>query len=392
MEQSSIRLSRLTPLLVATFMVLLIMGCGSNPTSDFWKAVDAFRNKDYETAQSLADKVKAAQSDFIPAYILLGRIGTLKNDQQSASLNYRTAYDLMSRREFKLRTEDVQAQDSDIKISWQEAAFFLADAEFREMKYNRAEKYYDTIISDPASTPWKKTALAYKQSTHEFMGYRQKLDILRAQNRKTPNDPRIQADLSALLMDMASGLRLLGKEKSLKEQIEVAKNFRMQARQSLQAIYSASPETKFPQTEALLDYTESQANIMSGSTEVALQKALDACQKDPTNGKYHFTVTSILSVMAAVKKDPQYRMDERIEHAREAVKQDPKTWRYQTALAGLLKETGKMQEAAEQLMKARQVAVDKEIIKQIDSDLATLEREMGGKTAQPQALPPQAPQ
>lgn len=377
MNQTQKQMFRLVPLIFGMVFLLLVAGCGSNPMADFWKAADAFRAKDYETAQRLADKVKAAQPEFVPAYLLLGRIGSARNDEASTNLNYRTAYDLMSRREFKIRTEDIQAQESDLKLSWQEAAFYLADTEFRDMKYNRAEKYYDVIIADSGSGQMKQTAQAYKQATHDFSVYRRNLDLLRNQNIKTPNDARIQADMAALFMDMASGLRRLGKEKSVGEQVALAAKFRDQARQALQALYSSSPDTPpLLQTEALLDYTESQENIMRGKTDVALQKAKDACQKDPNNGKYHFTVSSILAVMAAKQNEPQFQLEERLEYARKAVEKDPKTWRYQTAYAGLLKESGRLREAIDQLVKAKQVVADKEVLKDIDAALADLEKQM----------------
>ena len=353
--------------------VLVVLGCGPNPTSYFWKAVDALRNKDYTNAQHYADRSKAAQSDFVPAYLLLGRVGSLKGDQGSADLNYRTAYDLMSRREFKLRSEDIQAQDCDLKISWQEAAFYLADAEFRNMNYNRAERYYDTVIKDPGSTQWKQTAMAYKEATHDFFEYRRSLESLRAQNIKTPNDPRIQADMAALFMDMASGLTRLGKMKSVGEQVALAAKFRDQAREGLKTVYSASPELDLRQTEALLDYTESQENIMRGKTEEALQKALDACAKNPNNSKYHFTVASIIAAMGAKLNEPQFRIEERIEYVRKAVELDPKTVVYQRAYAYLLMDTGRMQEAKAQLIKAREVTGDNQVI---DEALADLEKKM----------------
>lgn len=373
MKQKISYASNWTVCIMVAIPILTIMGCGPNPASDFWKAVEALRNKDYTTAQQYADRVKAAQPDYVPAYLLLGRVGSLKGDQGSADLNYRTAYDLMSRRDFKLRTEDVQARDCDQKISWQEAAFYLADSEFRNMNYNRAERYYDTVIKDPGSEQWKQTALAYKEATHDFFGYRRSLESLRAQNIKTPNDPRIQADMAALFMDMASGLTRLGKMKSIGEQVALAAKFRDQAREALKTVYAASPEVDLRQTEALLDYTESQEYIMRGKTEEALQKAMDACTRNPNNGKYHFTVASILAAMGAKLNEPQFRMDERINYVRKAVELDPKTVVYQRAYAYLLMDTGRMQEARDQLIKAREVIGDNEVI---DAVLADLERKM----------------
>ncbi len=377
MRQTQVQTPKPVPFIMVAVSVFLVAGCGSSPLSDFWKAVEAMRNKDFTNAQSLADKVKAAQSDFIPAYLLLGRIGSLTGDKASADLNYRTAYDLMSRREFKLRSEDIQAQDCDLKICWEEAAFFLADAEFSNMNYNRAEKYYDSVNTGSGNTQWKQTAMAYKEATHDFFGYRRSLESLRAQNIRTPNDPRIQADMSALFMDMASGLTRLGKMKSVGEQVALANKFRTQAREALQAVYSTTPEIKYLQAEAILDYTESQENIMRGKTEEALQKALDACAKNPANGKYHFTVASILAAMATKKVEPQFRIEDRLHYAQKAVELDPKTWRYRTAYAGLLREVGRVQEAVDQLLKAREIAGDAEVIKVIDADLANLEKEMG---------------
>ncbi len=375
------------------FAVLLITGlffsgCSQGPSTYFWEAADALRTKNYPEAQDLARRTLVAQADYMPAYLLLARVAALQNDEQSAELNYRSAYDLALQREFKLRSEDVQAADSDLKFQWQEAAFFLADAEFRRMNYNGAARFYDSVIQDPGSGDWKKKAIDDKQTVREFSGYRSKLEMLRAQNYKSPNDPRIQAEMSALFMEMASGLTRLGKMKSVAEQVALAGKFREQARQALEALYSASPEVKLPQTEAQLDYTESQENIMRGKTDEALQNALYACQKDPSNGKYHFTVSSILAVQAVRKQDPGYRMDDRMNYALKAIELEPKVWRYQTAYAGLLRDNGRLQEAYDYLLKARDNIRDQEILDQVDAALADIEKQISEKSSTPKPSGP----
>lgn len=367
---------------VAFLMVsMLLFSCSQGPSTYFWKAADALRNKNYTEAQNLARKALVAQADYMPAYLLLGRAAVLQNDDQSAELNYRSAYDLAIQRKFKLRSEDVQAAESDLKFQWQEAAFYLADREFRTMNYNDAARFYDSVIQDPGSGDLKKKALDDKQTVREFYGFRNKLEVLRAQNYKSPNDPRIQAEMSALFMEMASGLTRLGKMKSVAEQVALAGKLREQARQALESLYSASPEVKLPQTEALLSYTESQENIMRGKTEEALQNALDACQKDPASGKYHFTVSSILAVQSMQKNEPGYRMDDRLKYALKAIELEPTVWRYQTAYAGLLRENGRLQEAYDCLLKARDHVKDQEILSQIDAALADIEKQISEKKA-----------
>jgi Tfp pilus assembly protein PilF len=357
----------------------LLAGCSSGPSGDFRTALDAVKNKDFEKAESAARKVLARQPEYVPAYLLLAKIALVRKDEQSAELNYRTAYDMMRRRDFKLRAEDLDAAASEQKIQWQESAFYLADVEFKTMNYNRAETYYDAVIADMGSGDWKKKAMDDKQSVREMAGYRKKLDALRAQNYKRPDDPRIQADMAALFMDMASGLARLGKMKSVAEQVGLAGQFRTQARQALAGIHDTSPEVQLPQTEALLDYTESQENLMRGRFDLALEKALDACEKDPTSGKYHFTVASIMAVIGSKQNDPTYRLEDRLEYAKKAVDLEPKFWRYLTAYAGLLKDKGQPKEAMMYLLQARGTTKEPEIVSQIDAALAGIEKEQGGK-------------
>jgi Tfp pilus assembly protein PilF len=356
----------------------MLAGCGSGPDRHFEAALKAFSDKDFEKAESSARKVLAVQPDYVPAYLLLARAASAREDEQSAEINYRNAFDTMKGREFKLRSEDVRAAQSGLKIYWQEAAFYLADAEFKHMNYSRTDIYYDTVIADSGSSEWRRKAQDSKAAVREFAQNRNRFEMLRAQNIKKPNDPRIQADMSAILMEMSSGLARLGKMKSVAEQVGIAAKFREQARTALAELHQVSPEIQLRETEALLDYTESQENLMRGKHEEAAEKAMQACEKEPGNGKYRFTVASILAVLATRNNDPAYRLDDRLEYARKAVELEPGFWRYLTAYAGLLRDKGQINEAYSYLLKAREAAKAPEDLAQIDGALAMIEKERGG--------------
>ncbi len=356
---------------------MLLWGCGSNSKADFNQAQNAFVKKDYDQAERLARRVLAQREDFVPAYLLLGRIGLAREDENSATLNYRSAYDMASNRKFRLRAEDLQAASGDLRLSWQEAAFFLADVEFKTQNYNRAIQFYDAVSADETSPDWRKRALDAKQATREFVGYVKTLDSLRSQNYKSPNNPTVQAEMSALFLEMASGLTRLGKMKSVPDRLAMAAKFREQAQEALEAIYGASPEVRLPQTEALIAYTDGQEQLMRGKYEDALERVLIAAEKDPSNGKYQFSVASIMAVVATRKKDPSYRLDERETYVKRAVELEPKTWRYQTAYAGILRDRGRPREAFDALVKAREVTQDADALAAIDAALAALEKEIG---------------
>lgn len=363
--------------LLALLTAVTFVGCSQDPSTHFWKAVDAFKAKEYKEADNLARKTLALQPDYVPAYLLLARTALVQEDQKSAEINYRNAFDMMTQRNYKLRAEDVRAAESDQRIQWQESAFFLADVEFRTMNYQRAEPFYEAVIQDRSDPSMRKLAMDDKQSVRDVSELRRRLDALRGQNMKNPDDPRIQAELSGLFMEMASAMARLRKMKSVSEQVALAGKFREQAREALGEVYEASPELRLPQTEALLDYTESQEKLMRGHYEEALQKAMDATENDPQNGKYQFTVSSILAVLAdKIEKDPNFRMDDRLEYTRKAVEFSPEMWRYRTAYAGLLRELGRSQEAYEQLIVARESAKDPETVGQIDEALAEVEKEL----------------
>lgn len=362
---------------------MLLLGCGSSPKADFSQALEAFSKKDYDQAERFARRTLAQQEDYAPAYLLLGRIGLAREDENSATLNYRSAYDMMSGRKFRLRAEDLQAAAGDLRLAWQEAAFFLADVEFKTQNFNRAIQFYDAVSADESSPEWRKRALDAKQATREFMGHVRMLESLRAQNYKSPNNPTIQAEMSALFLEMASGLTRLGKMKSVPDRLAMAAKFREQAQEALDAIYQASPEVRLPQTEALIAYTDGQEQLMRGKYEDALEKVLIAAEKEPSNGKYQFSVASIMAVIATQKKDPSYRLDERETYVKRAVELEPKTWRYQTAYAGILRDRGKPREAYDALVKARGVTQDPDALAQIDAALATLEKEMGAGGGKP---------
>jgi len=366
-------------------------GYGSLDTSVSNRRVpQSFYDEYFADVKEPLRKTIAAAPEFVPAYLLLGRIAALSNDGELAAINYRNAYDYMRLRKFEYREEDIRAQESDLKLHWAEGAFFLADREFSEQNYNRAIVYYDTILADDRLGALKPYALEQKHAVQEFLGLHERLELLRVQNRRRPDDPKVKAEIAALLMELVSGLTRMGKTKAIADQVLLATNFRVNAEANLKEIYAASPEVRLKDIEALLAFVASQENLMRGKFEEALENSKQASELGPNDAKYQFSVTSILTVLARGKNDPEYALDERMDYARKAVELEPESWRYLSAYAGLLRQAGRFREAFEFMLDAKSKTQEQEIRSQIDDYLADLEARISEGADNAQPSPPTA--
>jgi len=363
-----------------TALLLVQLGCGSDPMAEFESAVKSYNKKNPVAARSKLRRTTALQPDFAPAYLLLGRIALQLGDENLARLHYSNAFGIMSDRGFKLREEDLVARNGNLRLEWQEAAFFLADSEFQGENYSRATEYYDKILSHDESTAWKQKAFDSKEVMRDFSAYKAKLKALRSENYQHSDDPRIKAEMAALFMDMAAGISRLGKLKSVADYIGMSTEFRNQASENLARLYEASAERYLPQTEGLLAYTESQESLMRGNPDRALEKAKEACEKDPASAKYQFAVANILQVIADRDKGTDegttISTDEIIAYARKAAELEPRVWRYLVYYAGRLQELGQLKDSYDVLLKVRDVTGDKDVLAEVEGTLASLEEAM----------------
>lgn len=351
--------------------LLLLSGCSENPDKHFETGLENYKRKDFSIARNYLRKTLALKPDYIPAYVVLARIGVESGDEEAAELNYRNAYNIAQQREYKLEKEDVRVQEE--KIYWQEAAYYLADIEFQAMNYNRAIAFYDVILGQPNSGEWVKNAFDAKSVTQEFFDYRKRLDILRQQKYANPDDPRVNAEMSLLMMEMATGLTRLGKLKAVSDQVAISKDFRNQAKAGLERIYAASPEVSLPQTEAMIAYTDSQEALMRGKFEEALTAAKEASEKDPQNARYHFAVANILQVIDN-RSEGASQLDQTIAYAKRAVDLEPAVWRYLIFYAGRLREMGQLQDSYNYLLQARKNCQEEQVIGEIDETLSAIEK------------------
>lgn len=367
---------RTVPILLA----LLLAGCAENPDKHFETGLENYNRKDFKVAATHLRKTLAIAPEYVPAYLLLGRIGVESGDEKAAEMNYRNAYNLAREREFQLREEDLRARDDQVGLYWQEAAFFLADLEFQSMNYNRAIALYDEILGQENSGLWLKRAYDAKEVTRDFPEYRQRLDMLRQQKYANPTDPRVNAEMSLLLMEMATGLTRMGKMKAVAEQVAISKDFRTQAERALEEIYEASPEVRLPQTEAMIAYTDSQEALMRGKFEEALVSAKEASEKDPQNARYQFAVANILQVMDSRSEEASH-LDQILAYSKRAVDLEPEVWSYLTFHAGRLREIGQLEESYEYLQRARRYCKEEQVIREIDETLGAIEKALEANRA-----------
>jgi len=360
------------PLLPIAAILLWLAGCSENPDKHFETGVENYNRKDFAIAKNYLRKTLALKPDHIPAYLLLGRIGVEGGDEQAAELNYRNAYNLAQQREYKLEEEDIRARDSE-GLFWQEAAYYLADLEFQQQNYNRAIALYDIILDHENSGYWLKRAFEAKEVTRDFFEYRKRLDILRQQKYANQEDPRVNAEMSLLMMEMATGLTRIGKIKAVSDQVAISKDFRKQAELGLETIYAASPGLKLPQTEGMIAYTESQEHLMRGKFEEALESAKQATEKDPNNARYHFAVANILQVLDSQSEEASH-LDQVIAYAKQAVDLEPDVWRYLIFYAGRLREIGQLEDSYQYLLRARKNCGEEQVVREIDETLGALEK------------------
>jgi tetratricopeptide (TPR) repeat protein len=372
---------------LALLALMGILGCGNDPESTFESAVASYKDKNPLAAQDSLRKALALKPDYVPAYLLLARLAEMRGDKDSAVLNYRSAYDIAKNRDFKLMPEDIGVrEDPELRLQWEEAAINLGRAEFRSKNYNRAISYYDTVIASELSPEWIRRAFEEKEVTREFFDLDKKLASLRQQNYANPDDPRIQAEFSALFMEMASGITRLGNLKEVADFIAQSSKFREQAKEDLNRIYDASPEIRLKDTEALLAYTESQELLMRGKQDQALEKAREACELAPNESRYQFAVASILNIMSGSGDNAVDYSDEILVHAKKATELSPEVWRYLIFYAGRLQDRGQLEESHRTLEKVRRVTSDPQVLKEVEDTLRALEsaiaaNKAGGQTA-----------
>ncbi len=359
--------------ILVTAALLLLGGCAEDPDKHFETGLENYNRKDFTVAKNYLRKTLALKPDHVPAYLLLARIGIEGGDEQAAELNYRNAYNIAQQRDYKLEVEDVRARDNQIGLYWQEAAYYLADLEFQSQNYNRAIVLYDEILANENSGYWLKRAFEAKGVTQDFFDYRKRLDSLRQQKYANQNDPRVNAEISLLMMEMATGLTRVGKLKSVADQVAISKDFRKQAEIGLQEIYSASPGLKLPQTEAMIAYTDSQEHLMRARFDEALAAARTASEKDPQNGRYQFAVANILQVIDSQSDNPS-NLDQIIAHAKRAVDLEPEVWRYLIFYAGRLREIGQLEDSYTYLLRARKYCNEEQVMREIDETLSAIEK------------------
>jgi len=357
---------------VPILFAVTLAGCTESPEKNFETGLENYNRKDFEVAKNYLRKTLAIKPDYVPAYLLLARIGVEGGDQQAAEINYRNAYNLARERDFQLTEEDIRARDEEIGLYWQEAAYYLADLEFQEQNFNRAISLYNRILEHENSGYWLKRAFQAKEVTRDFFEYHNRLSRLRQEKYANPDDPRVNAEMSLLLMEMATGLTRLGKLKSVSEQVAVSKDFRQQAEAALEEIYEASPEVRLPKTEATIAYTESQELLMRGKFAEALEFAEEATDKDPENARYQFAVANILQVIDK-QSDTSIHQDRITAHAKRAVALEPEVWRYSVFYAGRLREHGQLKESKTYLERARRNCDEQQVIREIDETLAAIE-------------------
>ncbi|MCA9409869.1 MAG: tetratricopeptide repeat protein [Candidatus Omnitrophica bacterium] len=359
-------------------LTLGLMGCGENPDKHFETGLENYNRKDFTIAKTYLRKALAIKPDYVPAYLLLGRIGVESGDEQAAELNYRNAYNIARERDFQLHEEDLRARDDRVGLYWQEAAYYLADLEFQSQNYNRAVALYDEILDHENSGYWLKRAFEAKEVTRDFFDYRKRLQQLRQEKYANQNDPRVNADMALLMMDMATGLTRMGKLKSVSEQVAVSKDFREQAEMALEEIYAASPDVHLPKTEAVIAYTESQELLMRGKFDEALKSAKEASEKDPENARYHFAVANILQVIDNQSESASH-LDQIISYAKRAVDLEPEVWRYSIFYAGRLREIGQLEESKVYLERARRNCNEDQVLREIDETLAAIEEALAAQ-------------
>jgi tetratricopeptide (TPR) repeat protein len=179
--------------------------------------------------------------------------------------------------------------------------------------------------------------------------------------------------MASLFMEMASGITRLGKIKNVADWIAMSAEWRHQAQSDLAAIHEASPEEKYPQTEALLAFTESQSDLMRGLYDHSLEMAKKACELDPTNAKYQFAVANILQVLGDRDENASVSSDEIVAYAKKAVELEPEVWRYLMFYGGQLRELGQLRDSYEVLKKIHDVTNKDEVLREVDDILAALE-------------------
>ena len=357
---------------IPIFFAVLLAGCGDNPDKNFETGLEQYNKKDFTVAKTYLRKALAMKPDYIPAYLLLGRIGVEGGDSQAAELNYRNAYNIAQDREYQLHAEDIRARDDQVGLYWQEAAFFLADLEFQSQDYNRAISYYDVILEHENSGYWLKRAFDAKEVTRDFFDYRKRLERLRQEKYANQQDPRVNAELSLLMMDMATALTRVRKLKSVSEQVALSKDFRLQASNALEEIYAASPEVRLSETEAIIAYTESQELLMRGKFEEALAAAEKATEADSDNARYHFAVANILQVLDT-QTESTTNQTRITAAAKRAVELEPEVWRYSIFYAGRLREMGELEESKKYLLHARKNCQEEQVVREIDETLSAIE-------------------
>lgn len=367
-------LTRTAGLAFALLSPFFLAGCGKSANSEFDKGAEQYRNLNSVDAIKHLRRAIAIEPEYAPAYLLMGRIAAGEKDEESALINYRNAYDIVRKRNYKLQEEDIRAkEDPNLRLEWQEAASFLADAEFKNENYNRAQFYYDEILENSAASAWMKRAHDGKQIVGEFFTHKKNLQALRQQNIAYPEDPRVKAELAALFMEMASGLSRLQKLEVVADFIAASNEWRGQASKLLGGLYDASPEVRFTQTEALLDYTESQEALMRGHFDRSIEKVREASEKDPKEARYKFAVASILRVIESQDAETNEHTDEILKYAKEATELDPNVWRYVVFYAGLLQDLGDLEESYRILSRVPKITKDEAVLKEVGETLAALE-------------------
>jgi Flp pilus assembly protein TadD len=367
-------LIKIAGLLVVLLSLTFLAGCGQSAKSEFDTGAAQYRNLNSVDAVKHLRRAIAIEPEFVPAYLLMGRIAAGEKDDESAPINYRNAYDIVRKRGYQLQEEDVRVkEDPNLRLEWQEAASYLADAEFKNENYNRAQFYYDAILEHSATSAWMKRAHDGKQIVGEFFTHRKNLQALRQQNISHPEDPRVKAELAALFMEMASGLSRLQKLEVVADFIAASNEWRGQAKALLDELYDASPEVRLTQTEALLDYTESQEALMRGHFDRSIEKVKEASEKDPKEARYKFAVASILRVVDSQNEESNEYTDEILKYAKEATELDPTVWRYLVFYAGLVQEMGDLEESYRVLNRVTKITRDEAVLKEVSETLAALE-------------------
>lgn len=364
----------------ALLVGLFVSGCSQDPIAIYQNALDAYRQQDYAQSTKLLRQSLATNSDLVPAYLLLGRIAEDENQPDSANLNYRNAIDILSRRDFQLQTEDLQALELEPSIRWEEAVQQVAETHFKKGEYDQVRHYYGLLAKHTSEDSWRQRALNASQLASEFQGYHARLGELRAQNIQSPGDPRIESQIAELLMEMTSALSRAGKADSVADLANMANHFRLQAQDSLQRIYESTPEMHLPATQALLSYVESQLQLLKGRFNEALESAQRACDLYPSDARFPFAVANIMAVLSVRNKDTKMSLDKRMEYTRKALELSPRTWRYLLSYGGLLHEDGQTQEAYRYIRDAYELCDDPNVKGEIGRMLARLELELA-KTA-----------